>query len=113
MTHWKRFLHGLALSCCVALGAGCERGDTAGSAAPAKAGAIGVPACDDYLMKYTRCATERAPALARTQMLESAVAMRTSWKQAAAVPVTKRALEQSCQTALKAADTAVPYGCTW
>ncbi|HEY6560418.1 MAG TPA: hypothetical protein VI072_24205 [Polyangiaceae bacterium] len=113
MTHWKRLVHGFVILSGIALSAGCERADSGGSTAHANANAIGVAACDDYLMKYTRCAKERAPALARTQMLESAVAMHASWKQAAAVPVTKRGLEQSCQAALKVADTSMPYGCTW
>ena len=84
------------------------------SAAATGENAVGVPECDEYLVKYEKCVSEKVPEAARPQLKQSVETMRTSWKQAASNPVAKASLAQGCKQALETAKTSMgAYGCTW
>ena len=83
--------------------AAAEGGDAAGG------DKIGVPECDDYVEKYTKCIDEKLPDPVKET---SRKAMQTSidaWKKAAATAAGKEGLVQACKTATEA----VKASCGW
>jgi hypothetical protein len=78
--------------------------------------AVGVPACDTFLTKFDACmkaqpGIQNAQKAQFDQMIQQ---MRTSWKQMAANPQAKPALETSCQQMteqMKVTLNAAPYNC--
>lgn len=73
---------------------------------------IGVPACDDFLVKYEACLTEKVPASYRDAFKGQIVQLRASWTTLAKDPQTKPALETSCKTSAEQMKAAVAsYGC--
>ena len=88
-----------------------ETGTTTTTVAAAE---IGIPECDDYLLKYEKCVNEKVPEVARPQLKQSIDQMRNAWKQAAANPLAKPALVSGCKQAAAAAQQATAtYGCQW
>lgn len=89
-------------------------GATPPSAAAAAPGGVGIPACDEYLAKYTRCAESRMPEAARATIRSTLAQMRSAWSQAAASPGGREALENACRVALNATRQATAsFGCDW
>ena len=92
---------------------------TAAPAAPAATAAaadaeFGVPECDDYFKKYLACIDSKVPDSARATIRQSLDQTKAAWKQAAATPEAKAALDQGCKQSTETAKTAMAaYGCTW
>jgi len=90
----------------------------AGAEAPAAEGGgggdkIGIPECDEYIEKYTKCITEKVPEAARQQMKDAMDQSTKAWKEAAAGPA-KDGLATACKAALDAAKQATAsMGCEW
>jgi hypothetical protein len=82
--------------------------------APSDAGgAIGVPACDAYITKYSKCIETGVPADIRDLMKEAIEHSREAWKKAAGGSE-KGDLPSICKGALAAAKQATAkYGCVW
>jgi hypothetical protein len=75
---------------------------------------IGVPECDEYIVKYEACISGKVPEAARATFKNSLETMRTTWKKAAETPQGKAALAQGCKQALDSAKTSLAsYNCTW
>ncbi|MBA2524569.1 MAG: hypothetical protein H0V18_02125 [Pyrinomonadaceae bacterium] len=68
---------------------------------------IGVPECDDFIVKYDACVSNKVPETARAQYKTSIEQWRNSWKQLAANPQTKPSLVQACKTAAEQARTSM------
>jgi uncharacterized iron-regulated membrane protein len=78
--------------------------------------AVGIPACDTFLTKFDACmkAQPGTQSASRAQFDQMIQQMRTSWKQMAANPQAKTALETSCQQMteqMKVTLNAAPYNC--
>jgi len=91
----------------------------AGDAAPAGdapaggADKIGIPECDEYIEKYTKCIMDKVPEAAQAQMKDAMNQSAKAWKEAAAGPA-KDGVAATCKTALDAAKTATSaMGCEW
>jgi hypothetical protein len=91
-----------------------EKKEEAKADAPAGGGdKIGIPECDEYIEKYSKCIADKVPEQVRAQMNEAMTASTKAWKEAANGPA-KEGLAASCKTALEAAKTATAsFGCTW
>jgi hypothetical protein len=75
---------------------------------------IGVPECDEYIEKYTKCIGDKVPEAARAAMEKGLQMARDGWKKAAATEAGKAALAQGCKAALDAAKKATAsYNCEW
>lgn len=81
----------------------------------ASVASTGVPACDEYLTKYTACIDEHVPEAMRATFHQSMEQSRGAWAQAqATTPEAQQALADSCRLALDSAKQAMTaYGCTW
>ena len=74
------------------------------SSASSTAADTGVAVCDEYLTKVEKCLNNpNVPAAAKTAYRNSLEQNRTAWKQAAATPQGRAALETSCKAALDSA----------
>ncbi len=77
-------------------------------------GEVGVPACDEYVQKYSRCVEEKMPEAARESMRDALRHSAKAWKDAAANPGVRDALAEACKSALDTAKEATAaMGCTW
>jgi len=81
---------------------GGEGGDGGGAG-------VGVPECDDYVEKYTKCIDEKMPEAARETSKKALQTSVDAWKKAAATPAGKEGLAQACKTA----SDAVKATCGW
>lgn len=83
-------------------------------AAPvASTGDIGVAECDDFLVKYEACLSDKVPEAARATLQQSLNATRDGWRQAAATPAGRDGLKTACEQARTAARPSMQtYGCT-
>ncbi|MGL4634510.1 MAG: hypothetical protein ACRCWF_00875 [Beijerinckiaceae bacterium] len=75
--------------------------------------AVGIPVCDAFLTKYDAC-MKNQPAAQKAQFDQMMTQMRTSWKQMAANPQSKPALETACKQItdqMKTQLNAAPYNC--
>ena len=70
---------------------------------------VGVPECDDYVEKYTKCIDEKMPEAARETSKKALQTSVDAWKKAAATPAGKEGLAQACKTAADA----VKATCGW
>ena len=76
--------------------------------------AIGVPACDDYINKYTACVEDKIPVAQRALMQRSLMTMRQAWRKAAATEAGRQALSRGCETALVTARKSMAaFNCQW
>lgn len=76
--------------------------------------AVGVPACDDYINKYTACVEDKIPAAQKALMQRSLMTMRQAWRKAAATEAGRRALAQACETAISTARKSMAaFKCQW
>jgi uncharacterized coiled-coil protein SlyX len=76
-------------------------------------GAIGIPECDEYITKYTKCIADKVPEAARESMMDAMDQSKKAWKEAASGPARKQ-LGEACKAALEAAATATAaMGCEW
>ena len=74
---------------------------------------IGVPECDEYIEKYSKCIGEKVPEAGRAAMKDAMDATVKAWKDAAAAGG-KDSLATGCKAALDAAKQATAsMGCTW
>lgn len=74
---------------------------------------IGIPECDEYIEKYTKCISDKVPEAARGSMKDAMDASAKAWKEAAAGPG-KDGLAAACKGALDAAKQATAaMGCEW
>jgi len=74
---------------------------------------IGIPECDEYIEKYTKCISDKVPEAARQQMKDAMDQSTKAWKEAAAGPA-KDGLATACKAALDAAKQATAsMGCEW
>ena len=88
--------------------------NTAAPTNVATADKIGVPECDSFLEKYEACVTDKVPAATRDQFQASLTQWRSSWKQLAANPQGRPALEAACKSAMEQARTSMKaYNCTF
>ena len=62
---------------------------------------IGVPACDEYMARYSACA-ERMPESAHDAVRQALRATCDAWRAAAATPRGVEAMQQGCSMALEA-----------
>ena len=78
-------------------------------------GEVGVPACDEYVQKYSRCVESKVPEAARESMRDALRTTVDAWRDAASAnPKTKEALGEACKAAVEAAKKATePMGCVW
>lgn len=76
-------------------------------------GAIGIPECDEYIDKYTRCIEENMPKAAGELTLKAVQQSIDAWKQAATGPAAET-LALTCKNALSTARRATAaMGCKW
>lgn len=74
---------------------------------------VGVPECDEYIAKYTRCIADKVPESARQPMNEAMQATIQAWREAANGPG-RDSLVAGCKAAGEAAASAMQsMGCTW
>ena len=74
---------------------------------------VGVPECDEYIEKYTKCISDKVPEAARGSMKDAMDASAKAWREAAAGPG-KDGLAAACKAALDAAKQATAaMGCEW
>jgi len=74
---------------------------------------IGVPECDEYIEKYSKCINDKMPEASRQQMKDAMDQSAKAWKEAAAGPG-KDSLAAGCKAALDAAKQATAsMGCEW
>jgi hypothetical protein len=64
---------------------------------------VGVPECDEYIGKYTKCVADKIPAAQKALMETSLTAMKDAWKTAAKTEAGKKGLAVACKTALDTA----------
>jgi hypothetical protein len=84
-----------------------------GLSTAARAQSLGVPACDEFIVKFEACA-KKQPEAQTAQLNQAITQMRTGWKALADNPQTKPALEQACKQvteAMKPQLNAAPYSC--
>lgn len=75
---------------------------------------IGVPACDEYIQKYTDCVGSKVPDAQKALMEKSLKTMKEAWKKAASTEAGKKGLEQACKTAMETAKkTMSAFKCEW
>lgn len=87
--------------------------DAVGTPAAVEDGKIGVPECDEYIEKYTKCIMEKVPESARPHMREAMELSAKAWREAASGP-SKDGVASTCKTALEAARQATEsLGCDW
>jgi len=60
---------------------------------------IGVPACDQYVVRYTRCINERMPEAARETAERALRTSRQAWRRAADTKAGRKGLAQACRSA--------------
>lgn len=90
-----------------------KKADAPADAPAGGADKVGIPECDEYIEKYSKCIADKVPEQVRAQMNEAMTASTKAWKEAANGPA-KEGLAASCKTALEAAKTATAsFGCTW
>lgn len=78
------------------------------------ADAVGIPACDDFLVKYEACISGKIPAAKQPMFKSSVDQMRTGWASAAKTPQAKPALEAACmQSSEQAKASTAAYGCVF
>ena len=87
------------------------------AAKPAEGGGggdkIGVPECDEYIEKYSKCINDKMPEASRQQMKDAMDQSAKAWKEAAAGPG-KDSLAAGCKAALDAAkQSTASMGCEW
>ncbi|MFO0635802.1 MAG: hypothetical protein U0168_23420 [Nannocystaceae bacterium] len=74
---------------------------------------VGVPECDEYIEKYTKCISDKVPEAARGSMKDAMDASAKAWREAASGPG-KDGLAAACKAALDAAKQATAaMGCEW
>jgi hypothetical protein len=74
---------------------------------------IGIPECDEYLTKYSRCIAMKVPEAARATMNDAMEQTGRAWQEAARGPA-KDGLGPACKAALDAAKQATAsMGCEW
>jgi hypothetical protein len=84
------------------------------TSAAAPAAVIGIPECDAYVSKYSRCIENRVPEAARAQMKDALQATILAWQDAAKTPAVHEGLRTACGAAMDAARTATAsMGCEW
>ena len=84
---------------------------TASSGTTASGDKIGLPECDDFLVKYDSCAP-KVPEAGRAAYKSAGDQMRTSWKKMAADPATRGSLAAACKQATETQTAAWKmYGC--
>lgn len=78
------------------------------------ADAVGIPVCDDFLVKYEACITGKIPAAQQPMFKSSVDQMRTGWISAAKTPQAKPALESACKQSVEQAKASTAaYGCSF
>lgn len=78
----------------------------------AAAGETGVAECDDLLLKYEACLSDKVPAESRGAMQTALESWRGSWRTLAASPTTRGNLPQTCKAAADSVRTQLTsYGC--
>jgi hypothetical protein len=89
--------------------------NTGGSSTTASTGdKIGIPECDDFIVKYEACVTSKVPEAARAAYQSGLKQWKDSWKQMAANTQTRGTLVAACKQAREQQETALKsYGCTW
>ncbi|HWB76885.1 MAG TPA: hypothetical protein VG755_18085 [Nannocystaceae bacterium] len=74
---------------------------------------IGIPECDEYIEKYSKCISDKVPEAGRAAMKDAMDATVKAWKEAAASGA-KDGLATGCKGALDAAKQATAsMGCEW
>lgn len=74
----------------------------------------GVPACDEFLVKYTSCIWPHVGEAERREVEGVLDEMRVSWRSAAATKAGRSAVDAACRSALDAAKRALTqYNCRW
>jgi hypothetical protein len=95
----------LALSVCLAATV---------AATVASAAEVGIPACDEFLVKYEACVTTKIPAAQQATFKAQLDQIRASWSAIAQNPSTRPTLETACkQTADQMKASMAPYGCSF
>ncbi|HMR78190.1 MAG TPA: hypothetical protein PKD61_23930 [Polyangiaceae bacterium] len=103
----------LAALACKKFGGGSDE-ETSSASAPASGDSTGVPECDDYLAKYSKCVEDKVPAVAKPGIQQSIDKMRETYRTTAQTPAAKAGLAQGCTQALETTKQAMAsYGCTW
>jgi len=75
---------------------------------------VGIPACDEYVTKYSTCLNGNVPDSVKPQLDTAFKAMINGWKTAAAHDSAKATVEASCKTALVTAKQALTaFNCAW
>ena len=75
---------------------------------------IGIPECDEYLEKMSRCIAGKVSESARPKMESGLTATRTEWRRAATNPKDHTRLALACKLAIENGKKAVSYfKCTW
>jgi hypothetical protein len=75
---------------------------------------IGIPECDEYLEKMSRCIADKVPEATRPKMESGLLATRTEWRRTATNPKDHTRLALACKLALENGKKAVTYfKCVW
>lgn len=75
---------------------------------------IGIPECDAYVAKYSRCIEQWMPEAARGSMRDAMQQTIVAWQEAARTPAAHEGLRSACGAALDAARQATAaMGCEW
>jgi hypothetical protein len=89
-----------------------DRGKVAGGIG-LSAYAIGIPECDEYIVRLTKCVETRMPEATRQPMKDAMDQSAKAWREAASGPA-KDGLATACKAALEAARQATEsMGCEW
>lgn len=73
---------------------------------------VGIPVCDDFLVKYEACVADKVPADQQSAFKGQIEQLRASWISLAKNPQTKPTLESSCKTSADQMKAAVAsHGC--
>jgi hypothetical protein len=74
---------------------------------------VGVPICDEFLTKWEKC-IGKYPAVAQESTRQALKQARDGWKQTAATPQGKAALESACKQMMESQKAAsASFGCEW
>jgi hypothetical protein len=86
---------------------------TDGGAVAGATDKFGVPECDDYVERYSKCIAEKVPEASKQQMKDTLATTIKAWKSAADGPA-KDGLPTACKAARDAAKSSTSaMGCEW
>ncbi|MBX3129554.1 MAG: hypothetical protein KF718_22740 [Polyangiaceae bacterium] len=103
-----------SLACKKLTGGSSDSTESSSTSSAASGDSTGVPECDEYLEKYSKCVEANVPEVARGPLKDSIDKMRQTYKTSAQNPAAKAGLGMGCKQALETTKQAMSqYNCTW